>query len=130
MQLELKNPEGKVIGTIEFPTEEFLASLSNSSESEAQLRERDDRIAELEQEKAQLNERAELYDKLKEMLKTPEGFVEFAGHFGYSALIPEAKAKEEEEEHLEAGEEEIIAGKTDKPGYKYLPSMNVSVKVS
>lgn len=146
MKLELKDKAGKVIGTIDFPLSEVVKGLgqssSSSSESVAQLKQENEGNLSL------LKESQEKVAKLEEQLTTgarasgsmddftptekanfviawakgltPEKAVAFAQHVGF----PVAAAQVAEPE----GEPKTIQGKTNKPGYKYLDYINISVR--
>jgi len=94
------------------------------------LREED---TQLEEQVAELQEKADTYDKLSSLLKSPENFIEFAAHFGYDNLIPPAteaevaEAEAHEEEAGEEGESVILTGKVDREGYEYLPNLDISI---
>lgn len=82
----------------------------------------------LEQEKAALKERSDSLAVLEELIKTPEGFVEFAGKFGYLALIPPdpaAQAKVEEEGKKPGAKPQSVIGKVDDPDYEFYPNYGV-----
>jgi len=138
MKLSLKDSNGKSIGTMEFPVQEVAKSLSQSLskslESDAQLHEAElkgsrEKVVELEEKLA--NAEARTMDDFTPIEKanfviawgkglSPEDKAIFAEAVG----MPIAKATVAEVE----GEPNIIQGKTDKPGYKYLEYLNLSVK--
>ena len=149
MKLELIDLEGNVKGTIELPVEEIKANLaspesSKSAEDEAQLKESQDKVAELEEKLATAESRT--MDDFGSLEKgkfvidfakalSPEDKAIFAEGTGISQVRePEAEKKDDGEEPedkaAEVAEEEgkVIVGKTDKPGYKFLPHLNISVK--
>ena len=118
---EFEEPEAKVI---------VKQDETKLGEAEAQLKEKDEEVAQFEEQIGELQEKADNFDRLGRLLKSPENFIEFAAHFGYDNLIPPATVAEvaeaeshEEEEELEPT---IIAGK--KEGWSYLPNLDLSVR--
>ena len=168
MKLELQDAKGLTGVFIEVPLEQLkegLGFLSSSPETEAQLKESQDKVAEAEVQLKQSQDKiAELEDKvatvveLEEKLATAEGrtmgdftpiekanFViawakdlsmEDKAIFCEGAGIPIAKVTEAEVAEAaakraagEAVEDPaVIQGKTDRPGYKFLEYLNMSVK--
>lgn len=146
MKLELQDEKGLTGVFIELPLEQIkegIGLLSSSPETEAQLKESQGKVAEAE---AQLKESQGKVAELQEKLAAAEGrtmddfapaekadFVIAWGRglspenkavFAEAVGIPIAGASAAEAE----GEPKTIQGKTDKPGYKYLEFLNLSVK--
>lgn len=105
---------------------------------EALLKEKDEEntrlgvaLATLEEKSATLQEKAKTFDGLATLLDTPEGFIDLANHLGYTNII--YQSGEAVSSGADLGEElkvepQVIEGKTDKPGYGYLPSLDISIK--
>ncbi len=152
LELKLKSLDGKELGTIDLTEvmEELTAQarLSSSSDSEAQLKESRDKVAELEEQLANIQGKT-----MNDF--TPEekaGFVLtwargmsledkaiFAGAVGIplgkstEAEVAEAEGAEAEAKRKAAEGEKLeepfyIEGKTDRPGYSYKPYLNLSIK--
>lgn len=142
MKLELKDTEGKVKGTIEIPIEEIKASLASMESSDAQLKESQGKVAELEGKLAKaegktLNDYSP-EDKANFVITWAKGLsVEDKAIFAEAVGIPITKATDaevaeaEQKAKAEAEEAEApktIQGRTDKPGYKFLENLNLSVR--
>lgn len=135
MKLELQDEKGLTGVFIELPLEQVREGLglgSLSAESEAQLKESQGKVAELEEKLTTAEGRT--MDNFTPVEKanfviawgkglSPEDKAIFATAVG----IPIAKATEAEVAEVE-GEPAIIQGKTDKEGYKFLEHLNLSVK--
>jgi len=134
MQLELKDDKG-LIGTIELPLEQVKETLglgSASVESEAQLKESQGKVGELQEKLAQAEGRTmddfTPIEKADFVLNWAKGLsVEDKAIFAEAVGISVARATDAEVAEVE-GELATIQGKTDKPGYKYLEHLNLSVK--
>lgn len=151
MKLELKDEKG-VIGTIEVPLEQLKKALglgSASAESKALLKENEGNVALLKESQKKV---AELEEKLATGGRTMGDFtptekadfviawakglsLEDKAIFAEAVGIPIAKATEAEVAEAEQkakaeaeGEPLTIPGKTDRPGYKYLEHLNISVR--
>jgi len=146
MQLELKDDKG-LIGTIELPLEQLKEALdlgSASTESEAHLKESQGKVAELGEKLAKAESRtmANFTPTEKAQFIIPwmrelssEDFVRLATETGHDAqLVPATDAEVAEAEAKQKAEAEVeeapktIPGKTDKPGYRYLEHLDLSVK--
>ena len=143
MKLELVDLEGTIKGTIEVPMEELKAALASpelseeakaalaspeSSDDAAQLKESQGKVAELQEKLARAESRT--MDDFPRVEKatfvltwakdlSPVNKAVFAKAVGIS-IAPAAEVAE--------ADPAIIEGKTDKPGYKYLDHINLSVK--
>lgn len=136
MKLELKDDKG-VVGTIEVTKENAeelkeLLDLGSASVAEAklaevepQLEESRGKVAQLEGEVATLKSPETKAAWLKEFL-TPENFAVVATQLGYE--LPEKAEVAEAGEEAEVAEPTICKGRTDKPGWKYLPHIDMSIK--
>lgn len=151
MKLELRDAEGLTGVFIEVPLEQLRAELGSGSSSAAadpdagaQLKETQDKVAELEEKLATAESRTmDDYGRLEKAnfviafatALSPEDKAIFAQGTGISQVRePESEKKEAgdepDAETAEVAEEEpgTIVGKTDKPGYKYLERLGLSVK--
>ncbi len=146
MKLELKDEKG-VVGTIELPLEQIKealglgsASVAESTEADAKLKESQDKVGELEEKLATAEGRT-MHDYAPRDKATfviawakglsPEEKATFAEAVGIPlAEAPAAEAVEAEQEAKaeESQEPKIIQGKTDRPGYRFLEYLDLSVK--
>lgn len=134
MQLELKSPEGKVLGTVEFPVEELKASLSDSlkEQAEAQLKEKDEELTTVTAELTELREYAidsrdpkaigqvmiDFGTKLTEV-----GFRALAKKTGHEALLKDEASTEEVDEGTV-----MFAGEPEDPeNWELLPGISAFV---
>jgi hypothetical protein len=128
MELELKNLEGKKIGTIEFPVES-LARLNDSSTSSAALAEKDAKITDLEGQVATLSSdehNQEIVTKALEQFKdNPELYMEVGRQMGLDVQVIPAEAAEAPKQELE-----FCEGEGDpKEGWKYHSLFGMSSRV-
>lgn len=134
MKLELQDEKGSTGVFIELPLEQLkeeLGLISSSPEAEAQLKESQEKIAQLEE---QLLAGTRTMDDFAPTEKanfviswgkalSPERKAIFAQAVG----IPIAGAEVVEVAEVE-GNPKIIEGKTDKPGYIYYEFLNLSMR--
>lgn len=148
MKLELQDAKGLTGVFIEVPLEQLkegLGLLSSSPETEAQLKESQGKVEELGGQIAELGEKlataeAKTIGDFTRIEKAnfviawaKELSMEDKAIFCEGVGIPIAKVTEAEvaeaaAKAAAAAEPSVIVGKTDRPGYKYLEYMNMSVK--
>ena len=143
MQLELKDDEG-LIGTIELPLEELKEALGLGSASvaepaatealkvEAQLKESQGKVGELEGKLAVAEGKTmgdfTPVEKANFVIAWAKGISpEDKAIFAQAVGIPIAGASAAEVADVE-GEPAIIEGRTDKPGYRFLEYLNLSMR--
>ena len=149
MKLELQDEKGLTGVFIELPLEQVKeglglgsSSVAESTEAEALLKEHEGNVALLKESQGKV---AELEEKLARVRgRTMDDFtpiekadfvlnwakglsVEDKAIFAGAVGIPIARATDAEVAEAE-GEPATIQGKTDKPGYKFLEHLNLSVK--
>lgn len=117
----------------EFSTE---VELPEPEADEAQLKESQGKVALLEGQVAELQEKATLYDGLNNLTGTPKGIIDLADHFakrlGYEGFwdlaYKQGKPEAEVAEHGGEPEPTIVKGRKDEPGWRYLPGIDMSIK--